>query len=56
MAGTQPNHYVTNGDNVYKPIAPSVLNKIMADSKKKAKQEIEKNKSPKTNWITKLKD
>lgn len=28
--------------------------KILADSKKKAKLETEKKKAPKTNWITKL--
>lgn len=30
------------------------LNKIVSDSKKKAKQESDKTKAPKTNWITKL--
>ena len=42
--GTQPNHAVTSGDNVYKPISPSVLNKIVADSREKAKKAVEKKK------------
>jgi hypothetical protein len=42
MAGTQPNHVVTSGDNVYRPVPPSVVNKIIADSKEKAKKALEK--------------
>ena len=30
------------------------VNKILSESKKKAKLETEKRKAPKTNWITKL--
>jgi hypothetical protein len=42
--GTQPNHKVTSRDNVYKPVPPSVVNKIVADSKAKAKKAVEKRK------------
>jgi hypothetical protein len=42
--GTQKNHSVTSGDNVYKPVPPSVVNKIVADSKAKAKKAVEKKK------------
>ena len=42
--GTQPNHAVTSGDKVYKPIPSSVVNKIVADSKAKAKKAVEKRK------------
>lgn len=41
-------------DNKKQPIAPKVTAKILADSKKKAKVEVDKRKAPKTNWITKL--
>jgi hypothetical protein len=34
--------------------AKKILDKIVADSKKKAKAEVDKKKAPKTNWITKL--
>ena len=44
----------TYSDSKKQPIAPKVTNKILADSKKKAKAEVEKRKAPKTNWITKL--
>ena len=52
--GTQPDHHVTYDDNMTQPIPKSVLDKILADSKKSAKAQVEKNKAPKTNWITKL--
>jgi hypothetical protein len=44
-------------DDSKKPSASGmkkVTNKILSDSKKKAKAKVEKNKSPKTNWITKI--
>jgi len=52
--GTQADHHVTYSDNNTQPIPGSVLDKILADSKKKAKQESDKAKAPKTNWISKL--
>lgn len=42
--GTQPNHVVTSGDNIYKPVPSSVVNKIVADSKAIAKKAVEKKK------------
>ena len=30
------------------------INKIYADSKIKAKQQVEKNKAPKDNWVTRI--
>ena len=67
--GTQPNHYVTDSNNntkvgKYNDNAPmsdadkkallNEIDKIISDSRIKAKQELDKRKSPKTNWITKL--
>jgi hypothetical protein len=60
--GTQPNHYVTGtknntkvvNDNTKQPIPSSVVDKILANSKEKAKQELAKRKAPKDNWITRL--
>ena len=52
--GTQPNHKVTDGDNLVQPIPKSVTDKIIADSKKKAKQQTDKNKAPSNNWIARL--
>ena len=44
--------------NDSKKPSPSAMkkatDKILSDSKKKAKTEVKKNKAPKTNWITKL--
>ena len=65
MAGTQKDHAVTSKSNSVKPVSSyndkkaqpipgKVFDKIMADSKAKAKTEVEKRKAPKTNWITKL--
>ena len=42
--GTQPNHYVTSTDNHVQPIPSSVLDKIMKESKAKAKAYLEKKK------------
>ena len=58
----QPNHYITDSknhtkiinDNAKQPIPSSVLDKILANSKEKAKQELAKRKAPKDNWITRL--
>lgn len=44
----------TYNDSKKQPISPKVVNKIVSDSKKKAKLEVEKKKAPKTNWITKI--
>ena len=44
----------TSADNKKQPISPKVTNKILSDSKKKAKMEVEKRKAPKTNWVTKI--
>ncbi len=44
----------TYKDSKKQPISPKVTNKILSDSKKKAKMETEKRKAPKTNWITKI--
>jgi hypothetical protein len=52
--GSQPDHHVTYNDNMTQPIPDSVLGKILEESKKKAKQKLDKAKAPKTNWITKL--
>lgn len=66
--GTQPNHYVTDGNNTTKyagdsgvPLSAAdkkalsqEVNKIFEDAKAKAKLEAEKRNAPKTNWITKL--
>ena len=41
-------------DNAKPVISPKVINKIIADSKKKAKLETQKKNSPKTNWVTKI--
>jgi type II secretory pathway component PulM len=35
-------------------ISPKAIQKIIEDSKAKAKLEVQKNKSPKTNWVTKI--
>lgn len=51
MAAKKPKLY---SDSKKQPISPKVTNKILSDSKKKAKMETEKRKAPKTNWVTKI--
>jgi hypothetical protein len=41
-------------DSAKPVISPKVLEKIIKDSKAKAKLEVQKKKSPKTNWVTKI--
>ena len=64
--GTQPNHYVTDSNNHTKTVSDTgqamsdstkksmanEINKIVTESKIKAKQESDAAKAPKSNWVT----
>jgi hypothetical protein len=41
-------------DNAKPVISPKVIEKIIKDSKTKAKLKTKSNKAPKTNWVTKI--